>query len=182
MLQQARPLLRGWHGGVPFVKLWIDVERDGCPLRYESYRGDDLEMSTEISHVERFAVPGGRALWVPVSGTTSQYVGQNDRGALIHGKEPFYVETCGILTNSVKFNQGLGDDYFSVKKHALVANDEGLRKLQRELDQRPKPKLKKLPADPESRQKRLDEALQEADRQSQRLDASAAASNGFGWF
>ncbi|HZW34570.1 MAG TPA: hypothetical protein VFF52_27850, partial [Isosphaeraceae bacterium] len=92
------------------------------------------------------------------------------------------VETHKILIPTVKFNQGLSDGFFSSKKHALVANDEGLRRLQRELDKTPPPKREKIPpADPGSRRKRLDEALAEADRQAQQLEASSAARAGLGW-
>ena len=79
-----------------------------------------------------------------------------------------------ILLNTVKFDQGLADSFFSVKKHAAAANDESLLKLQRELEHEPSAK-KPLAADPESRRKRLDEALAEANTQSKGLEASSLA-------
>ncbi len=182
MLKQPRPLLKGWVGGLPFVKLWVDLERDGCPLRYELYRGNDLEVRTEVTRLERLTLPDGRHLWLPVTGKTMTFLGQEGPGRIVHTKEPVSVEDYGVLVETVKFDQGLSDGFFSAKKHALVANDEGLRKLQRELEKTPKPQMKRLPADPESRQKRLDEALAEADRQAQRLEASSAARAGVGWF
>jgi hypothetical protein len=181
MLRQPRRLLKGWVGGLPYVKLWIDVQRDACPLRYEYSRGDELEIRTEISALERMTLPSGRALWFPVAARTWTYRGQNDQGAVIYSREPVYQEDQHLLRDTVKFDQGLGDSFFSVKKHAQVASDEGLRKLQREVEKIPAPKPKKPPADPDSRQKRLDDALAEADSQAVRLQASSAARAGVGW-
>ena len=182
MLRYPRSDLKGSVGGLPYMRLWIDLERDGCPLRYELYRGDDLESRTEISVLHRMTLPSGRALWLPAVGRTTQFVGQDDKGAIIHTRDAVYTEDHWIMVDTVKFDQGLSDSFFSVKKHALVTSDESLRKLQRELEKAPKPSVKKPPADPVSRQKRLDEALAEADRQAKRLEASSAARSGVGWF
>ncbi len=150
MLQQARPLLKGWVGGLHFIKLWVDLKRDGCPLRYELYRGDDLEVRSEISRLEHLPLPGGRAFWLPVAGKTVTFLGQLGPGQIVHTKEPYTLEEIRILAESVKFDQGLGDSFFSVKKQALVASDEDLRKLQRQLEEAPKPEVKRQPAAPES--------------------------------
>lgn len=181
MLGHPKPLLKGWTGGLPFVKLWIDLERDGYPLRVELYSGDDLEVRTEISRLECHNLPDGRPFWLPAEGSTSTYVGGSSQGGMIRSKEPLYIETHKILKDTVKFNQGLKDDFFSTKRHALVASDEDLRKLQREHPKKPMPPTKSYSSDPESIQKRLDEALAEADRQAQRLETSSAARAGFGW-
>jgi hypothetical protein len=76
----------------------------------------------------------------------------------------------------------LSDAFFSVKKHALVTSDEGLTRLLRKLEQKPAATPTSPPSDPESRKKRLDLALIEADRQGEALEASSAASAGAGWF
>jgi hypothetical protein len=182
MLKQPKPLLKGWPGGLPFVKFWIDLERGGYPLRYELYRGDELEVRAEITRLERLDLPDGRPLWLPAEGKTYTHLEGSSRTGVVHTKEPLSVETHKILMNTVRFNQGLNDGFFSTKKHALVANDEGLRKLQRELDQKPVPRVKRSTSDPESVQKALDEALAEADHQAERLEASSAARAGAGWF
>ena len=127
MLRQPKKLLQGWHGGLPYIRLWIDPQRDGYPVRYEYYRGDDLHIRGEITRMERVQVPEGRAIWFPTQGKVWGFVGQH--GLAVH-KEPAYTDTHGVLIHTVKFNQGLKDSFFSVKKHALVASDEDLRKLQ----------------------------------------------------
>ena len=181
MLRHPKPRLKSWRGGLPLIKLWIDLERGGYPLRLEHYRGDDLTMRTEILRLERVAIPGGQTLWFPAEGKTATYAGEIIKGQVVYKKEPAFFETHRILTYTLKFNQGLSDDYFSVKRHALVANDEGLRKLQRELDRTPVAKVKPPPSDPESLKKRLDAALAEADSQASRLEASSPARAGVGW-
>ena len=133
------------------------------------------QVRSEISRLEHQPLPGGRALWLPVTGKTVTFLGQLGPGKIVHTKEPYTLEEIRILVESVKFDQGLGDSFFSVRKQARVASDEDLRKLQRQLEEAPKPEVKRQPADPESRQKRLDLALDEADRQAKCLEASSAA-------
>jgi hypothetical protein len=180
-LRQPRPRLKGWVGGLPYMRFWIDPQRDCYPLRYEYYRGDDLEVRCEITRMERLHLPDGRAIWMPVEGKTWGFFGRSESGKPTMTKEPASIDTHKILVDTVKFNQGLSDGFFSVKKHALVASDEGLRKLQRELESEAASKAKRVPADPESRRKRLDEALEEADRQAKQLEASSALRSGPGW-
>ncbi len=136
------------------------------------------QVRSEISRLEHQPLPGGRALWLPVTGKTVTFLGQLGPGKIVHTKEPYTLEEIRILVESVKFDQGLGDSFFSVRKQARVASDEDLRKLQRQLEEAPKPEVKRQPADPESRQKRLDLALDEADRQAKCLEASSAAREG----
>jgi hypothetical protein len=181
MLRQPRKYLQGWHGDLPFIRLWIDPQRDGYPIRYEHYEGEHLHLRGEITRMERLQIPDGRAIWFPIQGKVWGFFAL-ERGRMVPRKEPTDVETHGVLINSVKFNQGLKDSFFSVKKHALVASDEGLKKLLREMQNEAASKAKKVVhVDPESHRKRLDEALAEADRQAQQLEASSAARAGFGW-
>jgi hypothetical protein len=185
MLQQPKALLKGWVGELPYIRLWIDPQRDGYPVRFESYRGEELEVRREITRMERLPLPDGKSIWFPTQGKTWGFLGKWDRGKLLHTKEPTSAETHTILIKTVKFNQGMNDGFFSVKKHALVASDEDFRKLQRELEAEATiaaSKVKSVPNDLESRRKRLDDALVEADRQAQRLEASSAARSGAGWF
>jgi hypothetical protein len=178
MLKQTKKDLQGWHGGLPYVRLWIDPQRDGYPVRYEHYQGDDLHLRGEITRMERVQVPEGRAIWFPTQGKVWGFVGLD----LKLPKEPAYTDTHGVLIQTLKFNQGLKDSFFSVKKHALVASEEGLRKLQREMESEAARKGEKVVhVDPESHRKRLDAALEEANRQAQQLEASSAARAGFGW-
>jgi hypothetical protein len=184
MLRQPKRLLVGWVGGLPYVRLWIDPQRDGYPLRYEYYRGDDLEFRCDITRMDHLKLPDGKFIWVPAKGRTSVFVRKTGRGGPDHTTEPTYTATHTILVDTVKFNQRLNDSFFSVNKHALVASDEDFRKLQRALETEvatAASKVKSIPNDRESRRKRLDDALVEADRQSQRLEASSATRSGTGW-
>jgi hypothetical protein len=182
MLAYPESQVKGWPGGLPYITLWFDLERDCYPLRLERFRGDNLEGRTEISRLERIELPAGRRLWFPAEGRTTSYSGNmgKDKSSL-YSKEPQAVETHTILLETVKFDQGLSDGVFSVKKHAAVANDEGLRKLQHQLESRPKSPTVTPPSDPESRRKRLDKAFEEAEQQAAQLEASSAARAGMDW-
>lgn len=179
MLQQPRRLLVGWKGAPPSVRYWIDPQRDGYPIRYERYRGDRLYVRGEITSMQRLQIPGGRAIWFPIQGKVWGFSGR--KGLQVEAK-PTSVENHGVLVKTVKFNQGLKDAFFSAKKHALAASAENMRKLQRELERAAAGKKREVVRiDPESRRKRLDEALKEADRQARQLEASLAARAGLGW-
>jgi hypothetical protein len=180
MLTYGRSSVARGRDDLRTIHIWLDLER-GYPLRLERHRGAELESRTEISRLDRIRIPGGPLIWFPVEGKSASFVDMVDR-KVVHTREPVLLETHKVLSNTVKFNQGLSDAFFSVKKHALVASDDGLRKLLRELDQKPVAKVKVPPSDPVSRQMRLDEALMEADRQARRLEASSAARAGVGWF
>jgi len=181
MLRQPKPLLKGWPGGLPYVHLWIDPRRDSYPVRYEYYQGADLETRVEITRMERLKLPDDRSVWFPAEGKTWGFLGRGEQGERVYKKEPTAIEAHVILIDTVKFDQGLNDSFFSVRKHALVASDEGLRKLQRELEIQPSAR-ERLTSDPESRRKRLDAALDEANRQAEALEASSAARASSGWF
>ncbi len=187
MLEQPRSRLKGWIGGLPLVRYWADLERDGYPLRIEYYRGDDLELRTEIQRLERVPLPNGRHIWFPAEGKSESFGAGIVDGKAAYSKEPTFFETHKILLSTLKFDQNLRDSFFDVKKHAAVANDEDLRKLQHELGrfqvaERATVKPKSQRSDPESLQKQLEDALAEADRQAQRLEASSAARQGVGWW
>jgi hypothetical protein len=180
LLHQPRSQLKGMTEDIfPTLRLWIDLER-GYPLRTETYIGSHLERRTEIKHLVQLSLPDGRPIWLPAAGTTaifSQFGGRKR----VYKKEPVQIEEQVILIETVSFNKGLTDAFFSVKEHALAASDEGLRRLERELQQKPKTVVERLPMDPKSREGRLAAALTEADRQAQRLEASSPARVGAGW-
>ena len=168
----ARP--RSYH------KLWLDLERDGHPLRIDRFDGDKIAIQTFVT-LERLARPLGRLTWFPSEARTSDYGMLFDRGVVTRKTEPDYFETCKILGYTLKFDQGLSDTYFSTKKQALVASDETLAKLKREMEAYKPPAKIVEPSDPESRNRRLNDALTRADAQSARLEASSAARAGGHW-
>ncbi|MGC8638510.1 MAG: hypothetical protein ACP5XB_01385 [Isosphaeraceae bacterium] len=171
-----------WHGEPNFFRLWLDPDRGSYPLRWEDYSGRDvLDMRVEIQHLERVALPDGRSIWFPREGRIWSYGGSDAKGRPVVKKEPTFLETRTILINTVKFDQGLKDSYFSVKPHVSVASHEDLRKIQQELDRIQPAKPKFVRTDPASVKQHLDKALAEADRQAQRLEASSAARAGAGW-
>ena len=65
MLSRPRSSLGSWIGGLPVIRLWIDVERDGYPLRIERFRGEDLQACSEIVEMAKLALPDWRSIWSP---------------------------------------------------------------------------------------------------------------------
>jgi hypothetical protein len=168
--------------GIPVLQLWIDLERDGYPIRLEHYSEDGLTMRTDISDMVNIHRNDGRSFWLPKRGRTEVYSRFKD-GNWQYSKQPLLVESHNIVTESLRLNQNLTDQYFDVKRHALVASVEELRKLQRELERKAKSHtLDQSPPSPDTIKKPLHEILVEADRQSKRLQASSAARAGSSWF
>jgi hypothetical protein len=181
-LKQPKRLLKGWVGGLPYVRLWIDPQRDSYPIRYEFLRDQKLEVRGEITRMERVQLPGRRPIWVPAQGKVWGFFSTGERGRAPRTNEWTTCETHTILVDTLKFNRGLKDAFFSVQRHATVASDEGLSKLQRELESEASNDVERVPVDPESRRKRLDAALEESGRQAKLLEASSAARVGTSWF
>ncbi len=181
MLSQPRPALTGWVGALPYFAMWIDLARDGYPLRVEFRRGAEVEFRTDVTRMDQVRLPDGHSMWFPAQAVTQQFLDMEPPAKIVHTKAPVYTETHGILTDTIKFNQKLNDRYFSAKTHALIKNEEQLRKLEHGDTEKKRASVRKPASDPESRQKRLDDALAEADRQALRLEASSAAREDSGW-
>ncbi len=163
-----------------FVKLWLDLERNGNPLRIDWYVRNQIISQTFVT-LERLAAPKGRMVWFPSEAQTSSYGIRFEKGQVIRKTEPDFILTCKILPATIKFNQGFPDAYFSTKRHAFVTSDETLTKLRRELESSKPAAAPKEPSDPESLKRRMDDALTRADAQAARLEASSAARAGGHW-
>ena len=166
-------------------RLWIDMERGGHPLKVELWRGSDLWGRQEIELAE-VPGPGGRRIWFPARGTSESFVGRGREGGSLASVSsgPLARETLSILTSSLRFNQNLPDKTFSVNYNGGLHDTPEL-KTQRLLFQSikppPQPKPEREPSDPESVQKRLDELLAQADKESERLDASSTVGTYRDW-
>ncbi len=182
-LKQPKALLKNWVGGLPYYRMWVDLQRDGYPIRYESLRGEKIEARGEITRMEQLELPNKKPIWMPVQGISWGFHGKGAPGRLTIKDSPTSIDKHTILINTVKFNQGLSDAFFSVRKHSLVASEEDLRKLQREMesDFQVDLKARRRAAASDDPSKRLDDALVKAEEQSKMLEASSAARAGAGW-
>lgn len=169
-----RPKFDNQNRSRSFGKFWLDLERNGNPLRIEWYVQDKLAIQTFVD-LERLATPRGRLVWFPLQARTSTYGIRLEKGKALRNEKPAYVETYKIRPYTIQFDQGLPDAFFSTKKQAFVTSDESLAKLKRELESWKPARKVHEPSDPESRKRRLDDALSRADAQAARLEASSAA-------
>lgn len=180
-----RSLTKDARSAESYTKLWLDLERGGNPLRIENYASGHLLIRTEVQALEQIPREKGPPFWMPVRGRTETYGVKFNRGKTTRLTKPNVFETHNIMVGTVRFDRGLADGFFSTKAHALVVSDEKLIKFQRELNQSVEGEKKpprRLRSDPESVQKRLDEALVEADKRSPRLEASSAARASTPWW
>ena len=164
-------------------RLWIDMERGGHPLRVELWRGSDLWSRNEIELAE-VPGPGGKRIWFPVRGTTESFVGRGREGGspVSVSSRPLARETLSILTSSLRFNQNLADKTFSVNYNGGVHDTPELARQRRLFQSIPPPPLpEREPTDPASIQRRLDEQLVKADKESKELDASSTVGTYRDW-
>ena len=155
----------------PYTRFWIDLERGGHPLKVETYRGPNLERLVRDISLARFPTEDGKSVWFPIRGVQDSFLWSDE-----YRKDPNVRESYAITTSTLRINQGLSDDHFSVLYRAPNM-PPALRDLRAKYVADPP-----LRSDPASVQKRLDEKLREADQQAEGLDASAAAGVGEGWF
>ena len=160
---------------LPTFRLWIDLERGGHPLKVEYRKGPNLVLRTDKIQLSRVPFGDGERTWFPVRGETNQFEGTSEDYKDIYSRRPFYTETYAVVDGSIRFNQGLKDDYFTVHREDVAFDDPQLAQMQRTLnaiEPEPRPVVR---TDPESVRQRLEEQLAEAERQSELLEASSAA-------
>jgi hypothetical protein len=158
------------------AKLWLDVARDGHPLRIEWTKGGKLLLRTHSIRLEQFTLPGGVHYWFPIQGVTDSFLWGQE-----YLDQPALREEYNVVRGTLKFNQGLKDAAFSLQsdqKALWGAQSDALQKYFDSLVA--KLHTEAEPRDPESIQKRLVLQLEEAKRQSQLLEASSATRES--WF
>jgi hypothetical protein len=167
-----------WRGDKPYIRLWIDVERGGHPLKVEFLRGSNLYMRSDKIQLGREALPDGTMAWFPLSGETNSFTTPSKTGGDEYHSSPVYRETYAVVDGSVRLNQGLPDTYFTVDRKNATFADREMTRLKQELDATPQPPP--MRTDPASVKQRIGKLLAEADRQSRRLEASSAARQAWG--
>lgn len=150
---------------------WIDLARGGHPLKVERCLGSDVVSRTSGIRLERFPVADGKTIWLPVRGVTEyfRWEGKNYQ-------EPIIRELCSIVIDSVRLNQGIPDRYFTAKNGGKVPGSASPNLLRRDFEYAvAHPSHPPFRFDRLSVQKRLDEQMEEADRQSKMIEASSTA-------
>lgn len=163
----------GAREGKPYNQYWIDVERGGHSIKIEQRQEDKLYARTTVE-LERFFLTGGKTIWFPTRGKEESFRWE-DRVL----SEPVLQETCKIVDGTLLFNQGLGDEVFTVEGARKLRQVPALASAAREYDLTPpKPKVRN---DYESVQKRIDDALGKANDQTRVLDATRADASEARW-
>ena len=176
--QVPRDQVATWPGDLPIVRFWIDMERGGHPLKVEFWNGTKLFMRSDKIELARLSIADGKAIWFPIRGETNSFNGPDKAGRDSYRDSPFFTETYAAVNGSVRINQGLTDDYFTVKRKDAMPDIGDLRRMQRELNSKP---VVRLRTDPRGVNERLDAKLKEAERQAKQLEASSAAREVWGW-
>jgi hypothetical protein len=176
--QVPREQVATWPGDLPIVRFWIDMERGGHPLKVEFWNGTKLFMRSDKIKLARLSIADGKAVWFPIRGETNSFNGPDKAGRDSYRDSPFFTETYAVVNRSVRINQGLTDDYFTVKRKDAMPDIGDLRRMQRELNSEP---VARLRTDPRGVQERLDLKLAEAERQAKQLEASSAARAAWDW-
>lgn len=169
------PRQSGSPQDMPAYVFWVDLERGGHPLRVDKlFSPPHVDSRTRIK-LEQFRLPDGKPVWFPISAVLDTFV--IDTGK--YSAEPIIRETYDVVRRTLRFNQGLPDSTFTVKREAGIPGsaDIALRKEFEDTEAHA-PLLRN---DPASVQRRLDEKLAEADKQSRMIEASSAARPAWSW-
>ena len=146
---------------------WIDMERGGNVLKYEFKKDGKLRQRVDEIELGSFPASSGERLWLPVGGEYNTFSNGRD-----FFDKPFFRETYHVLKNSVLVNRGLGDEQFTVdSKWTNPDETDEMRAIrQKKIALAPLPKNARI--EPIDLSKRLEVALEQADGQAKRLDAS----------
>ena len=158
------------------LHLWLDLERGGHPLRVERRDGGNLSSRVHSVRIEEVPLPDGETTWLPTLATHDSFIWGND-----YFDEPVIRETTGIVTRSIRVNQGLDDAHFMID-WGMKEGTPGSGQLRREFQRlRSTPGVPRERNDPGSVQERLQAQLAEADEQARMLEAFSAARTNWGW-
>lgn len=163
---------------------WVDLERGGNVLRHEQRWGKDLATATVGVRLQEFQANSGRRIWLPVYGRVESHVAFDPTERRTYfPDEPIYVETYDVLEDSVRLEQGLKDEYFSIKAKPGDLVTDQVKKAQYEFGQylvRSEAERARPVSDAEVRAN-LDRMLQDADVLARELKASSPTREGPSW-
>jgi hypothetical protein len=144
-------------------RFWIDMERGGHPLRVEMVAGAAVRLRVDRIRIDRLVPQRGEETWMPTTATVETFLwGDKDYSY------PFFKETYGMINGSFKFNQGYGDEKFTLKGKQKPLGDNSLQSFRGEFEHTPH-----FRTDPEGVQITLNKLLKEADDMSLQLDAGS---------
>jgi len=178
------------NGRVVSKTFWIDLKRGGHVLHCEERWGDDLVKLMTGVRLESFEAEPGKSVWLPVTGHREGRVtlDPNDRTMTktVFLDEPVYLENYRLLASSLRWNQGLKDDRFSVKAKPGDVVTDALRQARYEYGQymvrsKAEKAEKPKPVRAEEVEKNLDRMLQDADVLARELKASSPQREGTSW-
>ena len=142
---------------------WIDLERQGHPLRYEDTVGSKLIHRITDVVLRQTRTRDSKTVWFPVKCRHLRY---EDLFTVV--KTPVSETDYGVVRETLLINQGLGDERFSLDyQPASPGQPAPWREAVAE--------ARRVASAEESRtaDERLDAMLVEADRQEAQLEASA---------
>jgi hypothetical protein len=129
-------------------------------------------MRTKGVQLEKFPIGREASVWFPVRGITETF--PLLRGERL-GTDPSLVELHTLVDGTVRFNQGLPDEYFTVTWKGKRLETPKLNQTAKTF---PKPSPRN---DPEGIRQRLDAHLIRADVQAAQLEAPSPERKGWDW-
>ena len=144
------------------TRYWIDVERNGQPLKLELY--DETFLKSAIFDVELapFESDDKKTVWLPVKGMKRAFSHQKNS----EGK-PSVEQTFAVLRGSMLINQGLADDRFKLDWGLDAAIVAQAKKLAKSAGKPP------IQSRKESSETLIKEALAKADAESEEIVAES---------
>jgi hypothetical protein len=164
------------HRATPDYLMWIDLERGGHPVRVDTMRWPPDVSERTQTEVQQFTLPGGKKAWFPISAVTESFLVKPGQ----YSKEPLIREIYAVVRRTVRFNGGIPDSTFTVRRDDQIpgAAEIDLRKAFKQAEAHPPSAPRN---DPKSVTEMLEQKLVEADRQSKMLEASSPARDSWSW-
>jgi hypothetical protein len=167
-------------------KFWIDFERGGLVLRHERRDGSNLMELTMVTKVHKYDAPSGKSLWLPTAGQAEGYmtINPNEGGSpRVYTPEPICVVDYALINGTMRLEQGLEDEHFSVNAAPGDIISDEFKKARYEYGQylvRSKEE-KSTPVTDNEIQANLERMLSDADLLSKELKATSPARSGPDW-
>lgn len=155
--------------GLDYNLLYVDLERDGHPVRLERFLNGERVILADY-RLAPVTFDDAQAGWFPVAATIEMFRYEDKTYS-----KPISTRTFQVVPSSIRINSGLADDVFSIEGNRQARFSDELKETLRRFEQSQAKGRTIPPSDYTSVQAELDRKLAEADAQSRRIDASAAA-------
>jgi len=121
--------------GKRIERYYIDMDRGGIVLKYESHMDGNLSNRVAVQRVARYEDAKKQPVWIPMEAVAEAFGDISRRDARVFLKEATNRETFTVFPESVRVGTGFRDDRFTAKPRNPTLITNALKQAHRDFSQ-----------------------------------------------